>query len=172
MNNADRFRAMDDEQLALFFKELMFNDFKPACKKSTFFSAERKPECEEDCVSCILKLLQQPAERGGHVIGYDKLTKHLKRRGLNNGCALGPHSGLYEEAATAIKTLHADLIRVIVERDAAVKDLKKWSICATCKHYNPHGKKSHCTIKKAYLPGGNWAGCSKWEWQGVEKEER
>lgn len=62
MTNADRIRASSDEQLALFFKELMFNDFKPACKKSTFFSAEHKPECEEDCVSCILKLLQQPAE--------------------------------------------------------------------------------------------------------------
>lgn len=59
---ADRIRASSDEQLALFCKELMFNDFKPACKKSTFFSAEHKPECEEDCVSCILKLLQQPAE--------------------------------------------------------------------------------------------------------------
>lgn len=62
LSYADRIRASSDEQLALFFKELMFNDFKPACKKSTFFSAEHKPECEEDCVSCILKLLQQPAE--------------------------------------------------------------------------------------------------------------
>lgn len=62
MTYADRIRASSDEQLALFCKELMFNDFKPACKKSTFFSAEHKPECEEDCVSCILKLLQQPAE--------------------------------------------------------------------------------------------------------------
>lgn len=60
--HADRIRASSDEQLASFCKELMFNDFKPACKKSTFFSAEHKPECEEDCVSCILKLLQQPAE--------------------------------------------------------------------------------------------------------------
>lgn len=62
ITNADRIRASSDEQLASFCKELMFNDFKPACKKSTFFSAEHKPECEEDCVSCILKLLQQPAE--------------------------------------------------------------------------------------------------------------
>lgn len=62
LSNADRIRASSDEHLALFFKELMFNDFKPACKKSTFFSAEHKPECDEDCVSCILRLLQQPAE--------------------------------------------------------------------------------------------------------------
>lgn len=26
------------------------------------FSAEHKPECDEDCVSCILRLLQQPAD--------------------------------------------------------------------------------------------------------------
>lgn len=32
MTYADRIRASSDEQLALFFKELMFNDFKPACK--------------------------------------------------------------------------------------------------------------------------------------------
>lgn len=62
LSYADRIRASSDEQLALFCKELMFNDFKPACKKSTFFSAEHKPECDEDCVSCILRLLQQPAD--------------------------------------------------------------------------------------------------------------
>ena len=60
--NADRIRTENDEQLAIFIKELMFNDFKPACKKSAFFSAEYKPECEEDCVSCILQWLQHPAE--------------------------------------------------------------------------------------------------------------
>lgn len=60
--NADRIRDSSDEQLALFCKELMFNDFKPACKKATFFSAEHKPECEEDCVSCIFGWLQQAVE--------------------------------------------------------------------------------------------------------------
>ena len=52
---------------------------------------------------------------------YDKLIEQLRRRGLSNGSALGPHSGLYEEAATAIETLRADLARVTAERDAAVK---------------------------------------------------
>lgn len=27
---------------------------------------------------------------------YDKLIEHLRRRGLGNGSALGPHSGLNE----------------------------------------------------------------------------
>ena len=42
---------------------------------------------------------------------YDKLIEHLRRRGLSNGSALGPHSGLYEEAALAIETLRDDLAR-------------------------------------------------------------
>lgn len=62
MTNAQRIRAMSDEKLAMYIKELMFNDFKPACRKSTFFSAEHKPECDEDCASCLLHWLQQPAE--------------------------------------------------------------------------------------------------------------
>lgn len=52
---------------------------------------------------------------------YDKLIEHLRRRGLGNGSALGPHSGLYEDAAAAIETLRADLARVTAERDALIK---------------------------------------------------
>ena len=57
---------------------------------------------------------------------YDKLIEHLSRRGLGNGSALGHHSGLYEEAATSIETLRADLARVTAERDAAIKDLNEF----------------------------------------------
>lgn len=56
---------------------------------------------------------------------YDKLIEHLRRRGLGNGSALGPHSGLYEDAAAAIKTLRADLARVTAERDGAIEDLEE-----------------------------------------------
>ena len=64
---------------------------------------------------------------------YDKLIERLRRRGLSNGSALGPHSGLYEEAATAIETLRADLARVTAERDAAkeaVKNMAEYIVCA------------------------------------------
>lgn len=37
MTRGDRIRFMSDEKLAMYIKELMFNDFKPACKKSAFF---------------------------------------------------------------------------------------------------------------------------------------
>ena len=55
---------------------------------------------------------------------YDKLIEHLRRRGLGNGSALGPHSGLNEDAALAIETLRADLARVTAERDGAVEEVK------------------------------------------------
>lgn len=64
---------------------------------------------------------------------YDKLIEQLRRRGLSNGSALGPHSGLYEEAALAIETLRADLARVTAERDGAVeavKNMAEYIVCA------------------------------------------
>ena len=74
---------------------------------------------------------------------------------------------LAHEQRDAVMT---DLARVTAERDAAVKYLKKWNICATCGHYSPHGKKSNCKIKSAHISGGNWAGCSEWEWRGMREE--
>ena len=71
---------------------------------------------------------------------YDKLIEHLRRRGLGNGCALGPHSGLYDDAATALSTLQAEneklraeLEQVKAERDAAVeavKNMAEYIVCA------------------------------------------
>ena len=63
---------------------------------------------------------------------YDKLIEHLKRRGLSNGSALGPHSGLYDDAALAIETLRADLARVTAERDAAIKSVKNMAEYIVC----------------------------------------
>ena len=37
----------------------------------------------------------------------EKLIEHLERRGLSNGSSLGPHSGLYDEAAGAFTALLA-----------------------------------------------------------------
>ena len=55
---------------------------------------------------------------------YDKLIEHLRRGGLGNVSALGPHSGLNDDAALAIETLCADLARVTAERDGAVEEVK------------------------------------------------
>ena len=72
----------------------------------------------------------------------EKLIEHLERRGLSNGSSLGPHSGLYDEAADAFtallaenKRLRAELERVKVERDAYqayFKDLSSKPDCNTC----------------------------------------
>lgn len=95
---------------------------------------------------------------------YDKLIEQLHIAGAGNS------GNIFDIAALAIETLRADLARVTAERDGAVKDLKKWNICATCGHYSPCGKKSNCKIKSAHISGGNWAGCSEWEWRGNQKE--
>ena len=95
---------------------------------------------------------------------YGELIEHLRRRGLGNGSALGPHSGLYDEAATAIETLRADLARVTAERDAAVSDLEtimaygggNLDTCQFCKN-------SQC-----YARGGTKL-CLP-EWRGPQEE--
>lgn len=78
----------------------------------------------------------------------------------------------YEQMIDALAaTESTELEQVKRERDAAITDLKKWSICATCKNYCPRNKSTHCRVKRAYLPGGNWAGCSNWQWRGPQKED-
>ena len=56
----------------------------------------------------------------------EKLIEQLSARGLSNGSSLGYHSGLFDEAATALSTLQAEseklraeLEQVKAERDAA-----------------------------------------------------
>ena len=68
--------------------------------------------------------------------------------------------------ADVLERLQDENDRLKRERDAAVADLKKWKICATCKHYAPRGKKSNCRVKDAYISGGNWDGCMDWDWHG------
>lgn len=60
----------------------------------------------------------------------EKLIEQLSARGLSDGSSLGYHSGLFDEAATALSTLRAEnekmrdeLDSVKCERDAAIKDL-------------------------------------------------
>ena len=60
----------------------------------------------------------------------EKLIEQLSARGLSNGSSLGYHSGLFDEAATALSTLRAEneklraeLESVRAERNAAVEDV-------------------------------------------------
>ena len=95
---------------------------------------------------------------------YEKLIEHLRRRGLGNGSALGPHSGLYDDAANAIETLRADLDRVTAERDAAVEDLEEIMFKGghnidTCEY---------CKNAKCYARGGIQV-CNP-VWRGIKEE--
>ena len=61
----------------------------------------------------------------------EKLIEQLSARGLGNGTSLGYHSGLLDEAATALSTLQAeneklraDLEQAKAEHDAAISDLE------------------------------------------------
>ena len=92
---------------------------------------------------------------------YDKLIEQLRRRGLSNGSALGPHSGLYEEAALAIETLRADLARVTAERDGAIKDLNEFlSMDELCPI-----QCEWCKWKDTFCDGKTP------EWRGIRKED-
>ena len=96
---------------------------------------------------------------------YDKLIEHLRRRGLGNGSALGPHSGLNDDAALAIETLRADLARVTAERDAAIEDLEEIMFKGrrnidTCEY---------CKNAKCYGRGGIQV-CNP-VWRGIKEED-
>ena len=59
----------------------------------------------------------------------EKLIEQLSARGLSNGSSLGYHSGLFDEAATALSTLQAEneklraeLEQVKAERGALIED--------------------------------------------------
>lgn len=70
----------------------------------------------------------------------EKLIEQLSIRGLGNGTSLGYHSGLFDEAATALSAqqaenekLRAELEQVKQESDAAVeavKNMAEYIVCA------------------------------------------
>lgn len=62
-------------------------------------------------------------------MGVEKLIEQLSARGLGNGTSLGYHSGLLDEAATALSTLQieneklrVELEQVKQDRDALIDD--------------------------------------------------
>lgn len=93
----------------------------------------------------------------------EKLIEQLNARGLSNGSSLGYHCGLYDEAATTLSTLRAELERVKAERDAAIKDIwvPKWISCK-------HGE--NCGFISAVTGMPDCTGCADWEWRGQKEE--
>lgn len=74
------------------------------------------------------------------MMDVEKLIEQLSIRGLGNGTSLGYHSGLFDEAATALSAqqdenekLRAELEQAKRERDAAVeavKNMAEYIVCA------------------------------------------
>ena len=102
----------------------------------------------------------------------EKLIEQLSIRGLGNGTSLGYHSGLFDEAATALSAqqaenaqLRAELEQVKQESDAAVSDME--TIMAygggnldTCQY---------CKNGQCYVRGGTKLCLPKW--RGPQKED-
>ena len=55
----------------------------------------------------------------------EKLIEHLERRGLSNGSSLGPHSGLYDEAADAFTALLAENEKLRAELEQMKKNMRE-----------------------------------------------
>ena len=68
----------------------------------------------------------------------EKLIEQLSARGLSNGSSLGYHSGLFDEAATALSTLRAEneKLRAEMERVKNERD----SVKATLHWLKLHGQ--------------------------------
>ena len=101
----------------------------------------------------------------------EKLIEQLSIRGLGNGTSLGYHSGLFDEAATALSAqraenekLRAELEQVKAERDAAVESIPHE--CKTCVYhtvfFNGCTPDHDCTNPD----GGCSNNCDRWEWRG------
>lgn len=125
----------------------------------------------------------------------EKLIEQLRARGLSNGSSLGYHSGLFDEAATALSTLQAEnaemqkqlnefsefLCHVIKEMnseneklraklDAAIKQLH--GNCTACKHFTPKHNEGPCrTCKHEYYHLLNNESLDNWEWRDPHKED-
>ena len=58
------------------------------------------------------------------MMDIEKLIEQLSARGLSNGSSLGYHSGLFDEAATALSTLQAENSRLRAELERMKKIMR------------------------------------------------
>ncbi len=102
-----------------------------------------------------------------------ELVKALMRRGLTNGTSLGYHSGLYEQAASALESMQEELDRVKAERDAAINDLKAGAWCENCAHYADMaecGEIPMCNVCRVECYCKDCNDGNKWAWRGLKEE--
>lgn len=102
----------------------------------------------------------------------EKLIEQLSIRGLGNGTSLGYHSGLFDEAATALSALQAEneklrdeLEQVKRERDAAVDCCSGY--CASCLFVKDCAKHD---MNDAAPTRWYYGDCEDWEWRGRKED--
>ena len=100
----------------------------------------------------------------------EKLIEQLSIRGLGNGTSMGYHSGLFDEAATALSAqqdenekLRAELEQVKRERKAAMNDIPQ--NCHTCAYRS----EPECAGNKHYRDFGFRENCEYWQWRGPKE---
>lgn len=102
------------------------------------------------------------------MMDVEKLIEQLSIRGLGNGTSLGYHSGLFDEAATALSAqqdenekLRAELEQAKRERDAAVDCCSGY--CASCLFVKDCAKHD---MNDAAPTRWYYGDCEDWEWRG------
>lgn len=102
------------------------------------------------------------------MMDIEKLIEQLSIRGLGNGTSLGYHSGLFDEAATALSAqqdenekLRAELEQAKRERDAAVDCCSGY--CASCLFVKDCAKHD---MNDAAPTRWYYGDCEDWEWRG------
>ena len=106
----------------------------------------------------------------------EKLIEQLSARGLSNGSSIGYHSGLFDEAATALSTLQAENSRLRAELEyerehapaADVAEVRHGRWIEDERTYPGPGLKNNlCSVcgeiagswKEGLEPGRKWAYC-------------
>ena len=106
----------------------------------------------------------------------ENLIEQLSARGLRNGSSLGYHSGLFDEAATALSTLQAEnkklrdeVEQVKRERDVAIEQLH--GHCPACAHYTPNHNEGLCRFCCFEVARNtNVEINDNWEWRGQKED--
>ena len=103
-------------------------------------------------------------------LGYPDCVKLLMTNALVYIQQLEKSLAFARDLADGLKTATVkqdqEIYKLQAERDAAVKDVRKW--CCTCKHCAKKVLEAPCNSCRRNGQGGTE---ENWEWRGVQKEE-
>lgn len=97
---------------------------------------------------------------------YEKLVEHLRKFGLR---LYGKETSILQTAADAIEQLVTDIDAVRKERDAAVADIKKNWMCATCSKRIVGKEWLYCLHLLSVEAEDGSRTCLNYKWRGVQE---